>query len=158
MQLATIEFARNVCKLAGANTAEIDSKTKHPVIHIMPDQAEKLAKKKYGNTMRLGSWPCVLDRQSKSFKLYGARRISERHRHRYELNNAYRERLIKAGLRLAGLSPDGHLVEIIELPQHPFFVGTQFHPELKSRPLHPHPLFIGFVAAAKQRAITGSRK
>ncbi|TSC77168.1 MAG: CTP synthase [Parcubacteria group bacterium Gr01-1014_31] len=153
MQLATIEFARNVCKLSGANTTEIDPKTKHPVIHIMPDQAEKLAKKQYGNTMRLGSWPCLLDRRSRSAKLYGTRRINERHRHRYEFNNAYRERLTKAGFSLAGLSPDGQLVEIIELPQHPFFVGTQFHPELKSRPLHPHPLFLGLVAAAKQRAV-----
>ncbi|MDO8559520.1 MAG: CTP synthase [bacterium] len=153
MQLATVEFARNVCKLSGANTTEIDPKTKHPVIHIMPDQAEKLAKKQYGNTMRLGGWPCVLDRRSRSAKLYGTRRINERHRHRYEFNNAYRERLTKAGISLAGLSPDGQLVEIIELPQHPFFVGTQFHPELKSRPLHPHPLFTGLVAAAKQRAV-----
>ena len=157
MQLATIEFSRNVCKLDGANTTEIDPRTKHPVIHIMADQAELLATKQYGNTMRLGSWPCLLDRRSKSAKLYGTRRINERHRHRYELNNAYRERLTKAGLSLAGLSPDGQLVEIVELPQHPFFVGTQFHPELKSRPLHPHPLFVGFIASAKQRAAAKGR-
>ncbi|MDD5110747.1 MAG: CTP synthase [Patescibacteria group bacterium] len=158
MQLATIEYARHVCKLAGANTTEIDPKTKYPVIHIMADQAEKLAKKQYGNTMRLGAYPCVLDRHSRSFKLYGTRRITERHRHRYELNNFFRDRLTKAGMRLAGVSPDGQLVEIIELPSHPFFIGTQFHPEFKSRPLHPHPLFSGFIAAAKQRAATGGGK
>ncbi len=152
MQLATIEFARNVCKLANAHTTEVDPKTKHPVIHIMPDQAEKLAKKQYGNTMRLGGFPCVLDRNSQCFRLYGARRIMERHRHRYEFNNDYRQRLTKAGLLLAGQSPDGKLVEIIEIAKHPFFVGTQFHPELKSRPLRPHPLFVGLVAAAKKRA------
>lgn len=154
MQLATIEFARNVCKLAGAHTTEVDPQTKHPVIHIMPDQAAKLAKKQYGNTMRLGGWPCQLSRHSQSFKLYGARRIVERHRHRYEFNNDYRPRLTKAGLVISGLSPDGRLVEIIEIAKHPFFVGTQFHPELKSRPLHPHPLFVGLVAAAKQRALS----
>ncbi|MFA6254744.1 MAG: CTP synthase [Patescibacteria group bacterium] len=148
MQLATIEFARNVVKLKGAHTTEINPKTKYPVIHIMPDQAEKLAKKQYGNTMRLGAYPCILDKDSLSFKLYGQRKISERHRHRYEFNNDYRAKLIKKGLRLAGLSPDKKLVEIIEVANHPFFVGTQFHPELKSRPLNPHPLFKGLIAAA----------
>src|SRR3989338_5105813 len=151
MQLATIEFARNVVKLKGANTTEINEKTKYPVIHIMPDQAEKLAKKQYGNTMRLGAYPCVLDKNSKSFKAYGRRRISERHRHRYEFNNDYRARLTNKGLLLAGLSPDKKLVEIIEIPSHPFFVGTQFHPEFKSRPLKPHPLFREFVSAAKKK-------
>ncbi|MBI3290887.1 gamma-glutamyl-gamma-aminobutyrate hydrolase family protein, partial [Candidatus Falkowbacteria bacterium] len=150
MQLATIEFARNVVKLHGANTTEIDSKTKHPLIHIMPDQAEKLAKNQYGNTMRLGAYPCVLDKNSLSFKLYGSKKISERHRHRYEFNNVYRARLTKKGFVLAGLSPDKNLVEIIEIKGHPFFIGTQFHPEFKSRPLRPHPLFKGFVAAAKK--------
>jgi CTP synthase len=148
MQLATIEFARHVCKMQGANTTEIDPKTKYPVIHIMPDQAEKLAKKQYGNTMRLGAYPCVLDKKSVSFKAYGTARISERHRHRYEFNNDYRDRLTKRGLILAGLSPDKKLVEIIEVANHPFFVGTQFHPELKSRPLNPHPLFKALVTAA----------
>ncbi|OGY47216.1 MAG: CTP synthase [Candidatus Buchananbacteria bacterium RIFCSPHIGHO2_02_FULL_38_8] len=152
MQLATIEFARNVVKLKGANTTEINEKTKYPVIHIMPDQAEKLAKKQYGNTMRLGAYPCVLDKNSKSFKAYGRRRISERHRHRYEFNNDYRARLTNKGLLLAGLSPDKKLVEIIEIPSHPFFVGTQFHPEFKSRPLKPHPLFREFVSAAKKKS------
>ena len=148
MQLATIEFARNVCKLTGANTTEINPKTKHPVIHIMPEQVEKLAKKQYGNTMRLGAYPAVLDKNSKSFAVYGKRRVSERHRHRYEFNNDYRNRLTKKGLVLAGLSPDKKLVEIIEVKDHPFFVASQFHPELKSRPLSPHPLFKGLIAAA----------
>src|SRR3989344_4078257 len=152
MQLATIEFARNVAKLAGAASTEFDPKTKHPAIHVMPDQAEKLAKKQYGNTMRLGAYPCVLEKNSLAARLYGTRNITERHRHRYEFNNAYRERLVKKGLRLSGLSADKRLVEVVELASHPFFVGTQFHPEFKSRPLHPHPLFQGFIAAAKRRA------
>ena len=151
MQLASIEFARHVAKLSDAHTTEINSKTKNPVIHIMPDQAEKLAKNQYGNTMRLGAYPCVLDKNSVSFKAYGKNKISERHRHRYEFNNDYRARLTKKGFVLAGLSPDKKLVEIIEVSGHPFFVGTQFHPELKSRPLNPHPLFKAFIAAAKAR-------
>jgi len=148
MQLATIEFARNVCKMEKANTTEIDPQTKYPVIHIMSDQAEKLAKNQYGNTMRLGAYPCVLAKNSVSAKAYGTTKISERHRHRYEFNNDYRDRLTKKGLILAGLSPDKKLVEIVEVAGHPFFVGTQFHPELKSRPLNPHPLFKALVAAA----------
>jgi len=151
MQLASIEFARNVAKLPDAHTTEIKPNAKNPIIHIMPDQAEKLAHKNYGNTMRLGAYPCVLDKDSVSFKAYGKNRISERHRHRYEFNNDYRARLTKKGLLLAGLSPDKKLVEIIEISGHPFFVGTQFHPELKSRPLAPHPLFKAFIAAAKAR-------
>ena len=123
MQLATIEFARNVAKLAGAASTEFDPKTKHPVIHVMPDQAEKLAKKQYGNTMRLGAYPCVLEKNSLAARLYGTRNITERHRHRYEFNNAYRERLVKKGLRLSGLSPDKRLVEVVELASHPFFVS-----------------------------------
>ena len=151
MQLATIEFARHVCGLKKAHTTEVDPKTKFPVIHIMPDQAQNLAKKQYGNTMRLGAYPCVLDKKSNSFKLYRTNRISERHRHRYEFNNDFRTRLIRKGLVLAGLSPDKKLVEIIEVANHPFFIGTQFHPELKSRPLNPHPLFVGLIAAANKR-------
>jgi CTP synthase len=148
LQLATIEFARNVCRLRDANSTEINPNTKHPVIHIMPDQAEKLAKNQYGNTMRLGAWPCILDKNSKSYAAYGTRKISERHRHRYEVNNTYRKRLTAKGLMLAGLSPDKRLVEIIEIPEHPFFVATQFHPEFKSRPLRPHPLFRDFIKSA----------
>lgn len=152
MQLATIEFARNVVGLKGANSTEINPKTPHPLIHIMPDQAEKLAKQQYGNTMRLGNYPAVLASGSLAAKQYGTRKIVERHRHRYEVNNDYRERLTKKGLLLSGLSPDKKLVEIVELPGHPFFLGTQFHPEFTSRPLRPHPLFVGFLAAALKRS------
>ena len=151
MQLATIEFARNVCGLKDASSTEFRPNTKYPVIHIMEGQAEKLSKKQYGNTMRLGAWPCVLDKNSQSAKLYGKSRISERHRHRYEFNNEFRQKLTKKGLLLPGLSPDKKLVEIIELSQHPFFIGTQFHPEFTSRPLEPHPLFVGFMKAALTR-------
>lgn len=151
MQLATIEFARHVAGLRSAHTTEVDPDTKHPVIHIMPDQAAKLAEKQYGNTMRLGAYPCILDKHSRSYALYGNQKISERHRHRYEFNNAYREQLERHGLRFAGLSPDKSLVEVIELPDHPFFIATQFHPEFLSRPLQPHPLFLGLVKAAMQR-------
>lgn len=153
MQLATIEFARNVARLKGASSTEINEKTRHPVVHIMPDQAEKLAKKQYGNTMRLGAYPCILDKSSVSFKAYGKRRIYERHRHRYEFNNAYRHRLEKKGMLLAGLSPDKNLVEIIEVVGHPFFIGVQFHPEFKSRPLRPHPLYREFIAVAKKKQV-----
>ncbi|MBU1164084.1 CTP synthase [Patescibacteria group bacterium] len=156
MQLATIEFARNVAKLKDANSTEIKPKTKHPVIHIMEEQVEKLAKKQYGNTMRLGSYPCVLAKKSRSFIAYGKKRIDERHRHRYEFNNAYRDRLTKKGLLLAGLSPDKKLVEIVEIPKHKFFVGVQFHPEFRSRPLNPHPLFVEFIKSAKKHAKGGS--
>ncbi|MEK7167722.1 MAG: gamma-glutamyl-gamma-aminobutyrate hydrolase family protein, partial [Patescibacteria group bacterium] len=147
MQLAAIEFVRHVCGKKDAHTTEIDPKTKNPVIHIMPEQAVKLSKKQYGNTMRLGACPCILKKGSLAEKLYGKSRISERHRHRYEFNNAFRNMVEKKGLVLSGTSPDKSLVEIIELAGHPFFVGVQFHPELKSRPLNPHPLFLGLVRA-----------
>lgn len=148
MQLATVEFARHVAKLKSANTTEVDAKTPHPVIHIMPEQEGLVTAKKYGGTMRLGAYPCLLNAKSKSKGAYGKKLVSERHRHRYEFNNDYRGVLEKAGLLLAGTSPDGKLVEIIEIPEHPFFVGTQFHPEFKSRPLNPHPLFREFIKAA----------
>lgn len=153
MQLASIEFVRNVCGKKDAHTTEIKPKTKIPVIHIMPEQAEKLAKNQYGNTMRLGAYPCVLKRGSVVAELYGKYKISERHRHRYEFNNKYRALVEKKGLVIAGTSPDKQLVEIIELPKeiHPFFVGVQFHPELKSRPLKPHPLFWGLIQAGTKR-------
>ncbi len=147
MQMATIEFARNVAKLRQANTTEVEQESKHPVIHIMPDQEKKLLSKDYGASMRLGAWDCVLKKGSKAEALYGQRKISERHRHRYEFNNKYRAQLEKAGLVVSGTSPDGKLVEIIELADHPFFMGSQFHPEFKSRPLAPHPMFRGFISA-----------
>ncbi len=149
MQLASIEFIRHVCGKTQAHTEEIDPKTKDPVIHIMPEQAEKLAKKQYGNTMRLGAYPCVLAKDSFAMELYGVTRISERHRHRYEFNNKYRPLVEKHGLVISGTSPDKKLVEMIELPKaiHPFFVAVQFHPELQSRPLRPHPLFMGLIRA-----------
>ena len=145
MQMAVVEFARHVLGMADANSSEFSSTTAHPVIDLMPDQAGVTDK---GGTMRLGRYPCVLAEGSKSRKLYGAAEISERHRHRYEFNNDFREAVEAAGLHAAGLSPDGRLVEIVELPEHPWFVGAQFHPEFKSRPDRPHPLFFGFVEAS----------
>ncbi len=151
MQLATVEFARNVCGLKDAHTTEVNSKAKTPVIHLMPEQLKHLSRKLYGATMRLGAYPAVLDKNSLVAKAYGSHRISERHRHRYEFNNDYKERLEKKGLKFSGVSPNGELVEIIELPGHPFFVGTQFHPEFKSWPLKPHPLFREFIKAAVKK-------
>ena len=148
MQLAVVEFARNVCGLTGANSSELDPRTPYPVIDLMPDQAGVTAK---GGTMRLGSYPCRLKEGSLAAAVYGAQEISERHRHRYEFNNDYRERLEQAGLVLSGLSPDGRLVEVVELPGHPWFAACQFHPELKSRPNRAHPLFREFVAASMER-------
>ncbi len=157
MQMAVIEFARNVLKLKNANSEEVDPKTPHPVIHIMPGQKELLAKKQYGGTIRLGAWPCKIIAgthltQAYDFRLggagkkFGAKRVvSERHRHRYEFNNKYRAQFEKAGLKVCGVSPDGKIVEAVEITNHPFFIGTQFHPEYISRPLAPHPLFIEFV-------------
>jgi CTP synthase len=149
MQCAVIEFARNVCGLAGANSREFDLNSPHPVIDLMEGQR---GISNLGGTMRLGSYPCHLARPSRAFDAYGAAEISERHRHRYEVNNEYREALERHGMRIAGTSPDGHLVEMIELPDHPWFVGGQFHPEFRSRPRHPHPLFREFIRAALGRA------
>lgn len=148
MQLASIEFARNVGKLKGAHTAEVDPAARHQIIHVMPGQDEIIKSKRYGGSMRLGAWPCVLTSGTRARRAYGNEEISERHRHRYEFNNAYRDELEARGLVFSGSSPDGRLVEIIELKEHPFFVGVQFHPEFKSRPLRPHPLFRDFVKAA----------
>jgi CTP synthase len=154
MQLMTVEYARNVAGLSGAHTTEIDPKSPHPVIMILPEQVEKLAKKDYGGSMRLGAYPCRLKEGTIAKEAYDAATISERHRHRYEVNPEYVERLKAAGLVFSGTSPDGHLMEIAELPRdlHPFMLGTQFHPELKARPLSPHPLFDAFIKAAKARA------
>ena len=148
MQLACVEFARNVVGLKGANTTEVDAKTKHPIIHVMPDQEKKMLEKNYGATMRLGSWDCKVAAGTHARKAYKSEMISERHRHRYEFNNAFRDQLVKAGLVIAGTTPDGHLVEIAEIKDHPFFVGVQFHPEFQSSPLAPHPLFVAFAKAA----------
>jgi CTP synthase len=148
MQCATIEFARNVAGLTGANSAEFDETSPHPVIHLMSDQLSVSDK---GGTMRLGSYACVLGEGTLAQKMYGVSEVRERHRHRYEFNNAYRERLLAKGFVLSGLSPDGRLVEIIELKDHPWFLATQFHPEYNSRPHRPHPLFSGFVGASLKR-------
>jgi CTP synthase len=153
MQLATVEFARDVLKMKGANTTEIDPKTKYPIIDILPEQKKLMAEKKYGATMRLGAYPAVLKPGTIAYKAYGHAKISERHRHRYEVNPVYVKRLEKAGLVFSGVSPSRRLMEVAELPRavHPFFLGSQFHPELKSRPLSPHPLFKEFVKAAAAR-------
>ncbi len=145
MQCAVIEFARNVCGLEDAHSFEFYRDLKHPVIHLMADQEGVT---ELGGTMRLGAYSCLLDEHSHSRAAYEESRISERHRHRFELNNVYRDMLVQKGLLLAGLSPDGKLVEIVEVPDHPWFVGVQFHPELKSRPLKPHPLFRDFIKSA----------
>ena len=153
MQLMTVEYARNVAGLKGAHTTEINPKTPDPVIAILPDQVEKLAKKNYGGTMRLGAYPCELTAGTIAHEAYNSKSISERHRHRYEVNPQYIAKLEKAGLVFSGKSPDGVLMEIAELPKsvHPFFLGTQFHPEFRARPLTPHPLFTAFIKAAIAR-------
>jgi CTP synthase len=145
MQIATIEFARNVLKLDKAHSTEFDPQTPHPVIALL-DEQKKVSKK--GGTMRLGSQPCQLKMGSMAAHLYGAFVVNERHRHRYEFNNAYREQFENAGFVFSGLSPDGKLVEVIELKDHPFFIASQFHPEFQSKPNKPHPLFKGFIAAS----------
>jgi CTP synthase len=173
MQMAVIEFARDVVGLKGANSVEVDKKTKYPVIHTMPDQEEYLKKKQYGGTIRLGAWPCKLTPNTKLFNAYEKfgkdedapwnienqmklhfeekeKIIFERHRHRYEVNAEYREQLEKSGLIISGTSPDGKLVEAIELANHPFFMATQFHPEYIARPLTPHPIFLAFMEAMKK--------
>ena len=148
MQIAVIEFARHVLGWEDAHSAEFDEFTKHPVIDIMPEQKSITQK---GGTMRLGAYPCVLSEGSRAAALYGKTEISERHRHRYEFCNDFRDAFVAAGLVPTGLSPDGRLVEIVELPDHPWFTACQFHPEFKSRPDRPHPLFFGFVEAAASR-------
>ncbi|MCR5674592.1 MAG: CTP synthase [Lachnospiraceae bacterium] len=149
MQLAIVEIARDLAGLTGANSVEIDPHTPHPVIHLLPEQngVENL-----GGTLRLGAWPCVLREGTIAHGLYGADEITERHRHRYEVNNDYREKLKDAGVVLSGMSPDGRIVEMMELPEetHPYFVATQAHPEFRSRPNHPHPLFAGLIKAAME--------
>lgn len=149
MQLSIVEFARDVVGYTDAHSAELDPSTVHPVIHLMPDQN---GIEDIGGTLRLGSYPCVLNKESKAYKLYGEETIHERHRHRYEVNNDYRTVLQENGMMLSGISPDGRIVEMIEIPSHPWFIATQAHPELKSRPNRPHPLFRGFIEAALKKA------
>jgi len=154
MQMAVIEYARHVCGLEKANSTEVDPDTPYPVIDLMTGQRAVTRK---GGTMRLGAWDCVLREQSLAFRLYGKRKISERHRHRYEVNNGFRDTLTQHGLILSGVSPDESLVEIIELADHPFFLACQFHPEFKSRPLDCHPLFKGFIRAVLQHKLEAAR-
>ena len=153
MQLMVIEYARNVLGLKDANTVEINKKTKHPVVDVMLEQKKHLADNKYGGTMRLGSYPAYLKKGSIARGAYKKELVDERHRHRYEINNAYVEQLVRTGLVFSGTSPDGLLMEIAELPKskHPFMLGTQFHPELQARPLSPHPLFTEFLRAASAK-------
>jgi len=145
MQLTIVEYARNVIGYNDAHSIELDPATTHPVIALLPDQN---GVEEIGGTLRLGSYPCVLDKASRAYELYGEETIYERHRHRYEVNNDYRAILQEKGLRLSGISPDGRIVEMCEITEHPFYIATQGHPELKSRPNRPHPLFRGFIAAA----------
>ena len=148
MQIAVIEYARNCALITDANSGEFDELCVHKVIDFMPGQSNSIDK---GGTLRLGAYPCEIKDGTTMARCYGKSTISERHRHRYEFNNDYRETLQNAGLVLSGLSPDGNLVETVELSERPFYVGVQFHPEFKSRPNRPHPLFSGFLAAAKER-------
>ncbi|MGC8856612.1 MAG: CTP synthase, partial [Anaerolineae bacterium] len=149
MQVMCIEFARHVLNLEDANSSEFDRGTRHPVIDLMLDQRSITD---MGGTMRLGLYPCVLQKGTKAAAAYGVERVEERHRHRFEFNNAYRQAFEKAGMVFSGLSPDGKLVEIAELADHPYMLGSQFHPEFLSRPMRPHPLFVGFLQAVKERA------
>lgn len=155
MQCAVIEFARNVCSLS-ANSTEFDVNTPAPVIYLMESWYDfrkgrievRSESSQKGGTMRLGAYPCILEEETAAFRAYQTKEISERHRHRYEFNNAYREILTQHGLKISGLSPDRELVEIIEIKDHPWFLGCQFHPEFKSRPTDPHPLFKAFIGAS----------
>ena len=151
MQLAVVEYSRNMCGLLGASTTEIDKKTPHPIIDVIPEQVKILQESRYGATMRLGAYPAILKQGTRVYNLYGSERVSERHRHRYEVNPEYVEKIEKCGLVFSGRSPDGILMEFMELPKHSYFVATQAHPEFKSRPMKPSPLFDGLIKAAKKR-------
>jgi CTP synthase len=155
MQVAIIEIARDLCGMKHANSSEFDPESPNPVVHIMEAQRSVNAK---GGTMRLGAYPCVVKKGTKAYSVYGASEISERHRHRFEVNNMFRPELEKAGVEFSGLSPDGSLVEIMELKGHQWFVACQFHPEFKSRPMEPHPLFKGFVKAVVAHKLQAARK
>jgi CTP synthase len=149
MQMAVVEYARNVCSMNKANSSEFDPATPYPVIDLLPEQRNV---KEKGASMRLGAWPCIVEPDSFSFTAYGQKKISERHRHRYEFNNDYKKTLTDKGLCITGISPDGRLAEIVEIKDHPWFLGCQFHPEFKSRPIKPHPLFSRFIEAALKNA------
>jgi CTP synthase len=157
MQVAVVEYARHVAEMKGAHSTEFDEATPFPVIYLMTEwfdyQKQSIQKRDVtsdkGGTMRLGAYPCVLTEDSVAFRAYAKKEISERHRHRYEFNNALKQRLEDAGLVITGTSPDGQLVEIVEIADHPWFLGCQFHPEFKSRPMDPHPLFASFIGAAR---------
>ena len=151
MQMAIVEFARHVLGYEDANSIELNPETKHPVIALMPDQEDI---EDIGGTLRLGSYPCILAEGSRSYELFGKKKSNERHRHRYEVNNAFRKELQEKGMNIVGTSPDNHIVEMIEIAGHPFYVGTQAHPEFKSRPNHAHPLFRGFIQAAVDKKIS----
>jgi CTP synthase len=151
MQTACIEYARNVCGLADANSSEFDPATPHRVIYKL---RELRGVEELGGTMRLGAWPCKIEPGTLAYKVYGQTEISERHRHRYEFNREYEETMVAAGLGISGSTPDGTYVEMIEIPGHPFFIGCQFHPEFKSKPLEPHPLFKSFVGASYEHGQT----
>ncbi len=155
MQMAVVEYARNICGLAKANSSEFDFQTSHPVIDLLPEQRDVTDK---GASMRLGAWPCAVIPDSYAFAAYGQKEISERHRHRYEFNNDYKKILTDKGLQITGVSPDGRLAEIVEIKDHPWFLGCQFHPEFKSRPTKPHPLFSKFIEASLKQAKTKSKK
>ena len=147
MQLAVVEFARNVCKMKEAHTTEVNPKTKCPVIDFIPEQVKLIRESRYGATMRLGAYPAILKKGTLIRKLYGKNKVSERHRHRYEVNPEYIEILVKNGLTFSGRSPDGVLMEFMELSDHPCFIATQAHPEFKSRPMKPSPMFDGLIKA-----------
>jgi len=151
MQLAVVEYARNVCNLKSAHSTEVDKKTSYPLIDFIPDQVKILQESRYGATMRLGAYPALLKKGTLIRNLYGESKVYERHRHRYEVNPEYVKRLEKCGLIFSGRSPDGVLMEFMEIPEHPYFVATQAHPEFKSRPMKPSPLFDGLIKAAKKR-------
>lgn len=155
MQMAVVEYARNICSLAKANSSEFDFSTPHPVIDLLPEQRDVQDK---GASMRLGAYPCVVSPDSFAYAAYGQKEISERHRHRYEFNNDYKKILTEKGLQITGASPDGSLAEIVEIKDHPWFLGCQFHPEFKSRPTKPHPLFSKFIEAALKHAKGKSKK
>jgi len=153
LQLAVIEFSRNVCGFKGAHTTEVNPQTKYPVIHVLPEQLANIREKRMGGSMRLGAYTCELKPGTKSFKAYGLKLVTERHRHRYEVNNDFRDLLERKGMIFSGINPERNLAEIAEIKNHPFFVGTQFHPEFKSRPLNPHPLFKEFTRVAARRKV-----